>query len=848
MPIERVVCKFGGTSVSSRPRWGTIAAVVRGHLAEGRVPIVVCSAISGVSNLLERLLPHAVAGRHAPVLAELRAKHVALAAELGLPVDIVEGELADVERVASGVALLGEFTPRMRARVMATGELMLTRLGAAWLAAEGIGASWIDARSLLLASQGANDARHYLSATCDYARDSTLDGRLGPGPVVTQGFIARDARGDTVLLGRGGSDTSAAYLAAKIGASRLEIWTDVPGMYTADPRLVPHARLLRRLDYAEAQELAATGAKVLHPRSIAPARDAGIPLWIKSTPDPEVTGTVIVATEASSARVRAVASRNGILLLSMETVGMWQEVGFLARAFAVLERHGLSIDLVATSESNVTVSLDALANALDPAVLDAAVAELRQLCEVRVIGPCAAVSLVGHRIRAILHELGPALEAFAEHRIHLVSQAASDLNLTFVVDEDQAARLVVALHRRCLEGGDDPDLGPAWREPEAAWPRWWTERRDELLAIAGEGTPAYVTNLAIVRGQMRQLAAVGADRVFYAMKANPLVAVLRAVASEGGGIECVSAGELSLAAAVVPGERILFTPNFAAREEYAQARQIGAVTTVDGAHPLVAWPELFAGREIHLRVDPGAGRGHHRHVRTAGATSKFGVLPSELPSLLAAAASAGARVVGLHAHVGSGITEPGAWAEVATTLLALAETCPDLRRIDVGGGLGVPYRPGERALDPRAVGEALAPLRRAAPGLEIWIEPGRYVVAEAGALLARVTQVKRKGDRCFVGIDAGMNALLRPALYGAWHPVVNLSRPGAPLAIVADVVGPICETGDVIAASRALPECKEGDVLLVGLAGAYGLAMASTYNSRPLPRTLCLDEAGRDPA
>ncbi len=840
MSAAHVVCKFGGTSVSSLARWQTVAAVLRAHLAAGRCPLVVCSALSGVSNQLEALLPAAVVGQHAPVLAAVRARHEAFAAEMGIPAALVEQHLAELERVAGGVALLGEFSPRLRARVMATGELMLTQLAAAWLPKAGIDASLHDARDILVSRPGANEARHYLGAGCEHARDPALDDRLGRGPAITQGFIARDPAGHTVLLGRGGSDTSAAYFAARLGASRLEIWTDVAGMYTADPRVVPHARLLRRLDYAEAQELAAMGAKVLHPRCIGPVRAAGIPLWIKSTPEPDLAGTVIEASGPGGARVQALAARTGIMLLSMESLGMWQEVGFLARAFGVLERHGLSVDLVATSESNVTVSLDALANALDPAVLDAAVAELREGCEVRVIGPCAAVSMVGHRIRAVLHEIGPALEAFAEHRIHMVSQAASDLNFTVVVDEDQASRLVLALHGRLLEAGASTDLGPAWREPEASWPRWWNARRDELIQVATEGTPVYVHDLDVVRQQVRKLDAVGVDRRFFAVKACPVPEVLRTVVEEGLGLECVSAGELALAAALVGGDGILFTPNFASRDEYARALALGAVVTVDGDYPLLAWPEIFAGREIHVRVDPGAGKGHHRHVRTAGGASKFGVLPSELPAVNAAAAAAGARVVGLHAHVGSGVGEPGAWGDVATILVGLAASCPHLRRLDVGGGLPVPYRPGELPLDLAAVARGLAPARALLPALEIWVEPGRFLVAEAGVLLLRVTQTKTKGNRHFVGVDGGMNALLRPALYGAWHPVVNLSRPDSPTWGPVDVVGPICESGDVVGAGRLLPRCEEGDVLLVGMAGAYGIAMASTYNTRPLPRVVNL--------
>jgi diaminopimelate decarboxylase/aspartate kinase len=836
-----VVLKFGGTSVSSRARWLTLASLIRARIAEGLRPVVVCSAASGVSNLLERLLPEASGGRHNDTLSQLRTRHEVLAADLGVPAALVEGELAEVERVASGVALLGDHSPRLVARVMATGEAMLTRLGAAFLAGEGIDVRWHDARELLVSEAGPNEARHFLSATCRVARDPAIGGRLGP-VALTQGFIARDPEGRTVLLGRGGSDTSAAYFAALLGARRLEIWTDVPGMYTADPRVVPHARLLRRLHYDEAQELAATGAKVLHPRCIAPVRDAGIPLWIKSTPEPEVHGTILGPTSSEGGRVRAIAARTGMLLLSMETVGMWQEAGFLARAFAVLERHGLSVDHVATSESNVTVSLDTLANALERRVLDAALEELRAFAAVEVIGPCAAVSLVGRAIRSILHDLGPALEAFAEHPVHLVSQAASDLNLSFVVDEEHAARLVLALHQRLLEGADSEDLGPAWRSPVEASDAWWTERRAELLGIAQAGTPVYVHDLGVVRRQCRAVAELPLDRRWYAMKACPVPEVLAAVAAEGFGIETVSAGEVDLARAHAPDAALLFTPNVASKEEYAAAIQAGALVTIDAETPLLSWPEIFAGRELVVRIDPGVGRGHHRHVRTAGATSKFGLRAEDLPALARRAATLGARIVALHAHAGSGVSDARAWEEPAKLLVALREDLPHLRALDLGGGLGVRYRPGDPRLDLDALAASLRAVRALATGLELWMEPGRFLVAEAGVLLVRVTQVRQKGQRTFVGVDGGMNALLRPALYGAWHPIVNVSRlgePGVPARVV-DVVGPVCESADVLGSGRTLAEPREGDVLAVGVAGAYGVAMASTYNSRPLPRICCV--------
>jgi diaminopimelate decarboxylase/aspartate kinase len=195
-------------------------------------------------------------------------------------------------------------------------------------------------------------------------------------------------------------------------------------------------------------------------------------------------------------------------------------------------------------------------------------------------------------------------------------------------------------------------------------------------------------------------------------------------------------------------------------------------------------------------------------------------------------AACGARVVGLHAHAGSGVRSPEAWSEVALFLAEAAERFPDVRVLDLGGGLGVPERPEQSPLDLDALGELLGRFKAANPRFELWLEPGRFLVAQSGVLLARVTQIKRKGEVYYVGLETGMNSLIRPPLYGAYHRIVNLSRLDEPSSWLAHVVGPICETGDILGRSRRLPPTAEGDVILIANAGAYGRVMSSRYNLR----------------
>lgn len=857
MATRFAVLKLSEATVSSRAGWQTIATQIARHHHHERVPILVCSALPGVTGALQRLLQHAAgAGDTERPLAQLRERHLALAGALGLDPGYVRAELEALDRLILGTSLLGEIAPGVSARALATAPTLVARLGAAWLEAQQLDACFVDARQLLRAdAPGAPREPRVSGIAC--GPDPELIARLGVQRcVITPGAIASDPEGKVMALHPGGVDASATLLAARLSADVCEIWADVPGMFTADPQICAEARLLKALDYAEAQEIATTRAEVIHPGALAPLRIGGIPLQICSTSQPGLEGTRVGPDEAEQpAQVKALSSRRGLVLISMETVGMWQQVGFLAEVFSAFARHGLSIDTVSTSETNVTVTLDPGAHAHDDEVLDALLIELEPICSARLLTDCASVSLVGRGIRSILHRLAPALELFEEHRVHLVSQAASDLNLTFVVDEDTADRLLLKLHGLLFaHRGSDRVLGPSWRalsSPRGTpdpLPPWWRQRSAELLAIAAEGTPAYAYDAATITQRAQQLLQLrSVDRVLYAMKANAHPEVLRCLRALGLGFECVSPAEIARARATPgPEAPILFTPNFAAPAEYTDALQAGVHVTLDNLHPLQAWPQLFAGRRVFVRLDPDRGRGHHAKVRTAGSRSKFGISSDQLDALEQAVHAAGCEVVGLHAHAGSGVLDATAWQDTALFLASVAERFPRVEILDLGGGLGIPDRAGRAPLDLLALDEALASFREAHPRFSLWIEPGRFLVAEAGVLLARVTQLKRKGPLRYVGVDAGMHTLMRPALYGAYHPVFDLSRLDAPLTQTATVVGPICETGDVLARDRRLPEVEEGDVLLIANAGAYGASMANRYNLRGLPREAWLtpDPAG----
>jgi diaminopimelate decarboxylase/aspartate kinase len=368
---------------------------------------------------------------------------------------------------------------------------------------------------------------------------------------------------------------------------------------------------------------------------------------------------------------------------------------------------------------------------------------------------------------------------------------------------------------------------------------WWEApaKRAALIDIARRESSAFVYDMATLDAAIAAVLRVrSVARWAYAMKANWHPAILRRVHAAGLILECVSQGELEQCFAHVPGlssKDVLFTPNFAPCSEYEFGFAKGVRVTLDNLHPLKEWPEVFRGREIFLRIDPGFGRGHHQHVRTAGVHSKFGVPISQVDELMTVARKIGTRVIGLHAHTGSGILDIANWTETGEVLADLAQRFPDVSVIDLGGGIGVPEQLGMNEIDLEALEQGVAALKRRFPRIDFWMEPGRLLVAKAGVLVALVTQLKDKGDVRYVGISTGMNSLIRPALYGAHHDIRNLTRLEEPLSSKVSIVGPICETADQLGTDRWLPPTVEGDVLLIANCGAYGYAMASHYNLRP---------------
>ena len=417
--------------------------------------MVVVSALSGVTNALIAAAHDARGRKVGPEksAAQLAERHRTVIAELGLEERLVDAELGRLEEVLKGIFYLRELTARSLDYVMSFGEAMSSRIVAAHLSNEGVPAkAWMGWEAGIVTDDAHGEAA-VLSETWSRVKQKLGRARTSSEevPIVT-GFLGRTKAGERSTLGRGGSDYSAAIVGRAIGADEIQIWTDVSGILSADPRVVPDAFTLRYVTFAEAAELAYFGAKVLHPKTIEPAVQAKIPVRILNTFAPDDPGTLVVAEsdEENERVVEGLAVKKGNVLVNITSSRMLDAAGYLARVFEVLRRHDVSVDVISTSEVSVSLTVDSR----HAKQLDAAVEELGKVSTIRRWENKAIVAVVGEGMQV---RPGVAARVFsvmgrAGVNIEMISQGASELNITFVVEDDQADDAMRALHAEFLAG------------------------------------------------------------------------------------------------------------------------------------------------------------------------------------------------------------------------------------------------------------------------------------------------------------------------------------------------------------------------------------------------------------
>lgn len=429
-----IVMKFGGTSVGSADRIQSVAQVVRANLH--RNPVVVVSAHSKVTDVLISLAKRAVRGQ--VDIDEVRDRHLGILADLGLKPSIVEKLLGELEVLLKGISLVKELTPRTLDYVLSFGERMSVRTVTAAFEKAGLASTAVDAFDLGLITDSSFGSAAPLPEADNIISWNVK--RFEKLPVVT-GYIGKNKDGDITTLGRNGSDYTAAIIGAACGAEEIQIWSDVDGVCSADPGIVKEAHSIDEMSFDEASELAYYGGRI-HPATLVPAVKKEIPIRLKNTWQPDNPGTLIRAKAPVRGIVKSVVYKEDLFMIELLSTRMLQHHGFMARIFEVFSRYGIVIDMIATSEVSVSLTVDSDRN-LEPAIRD-----LESIADVKVEGGKAIVCVVGEGIRN--HPGVPAQVFGALHAagigVQMISQSAMNINIAFLVNNDQIGPAVRALH------------------------------------------------------------------------------------------------------------------------------------------------------------------------------------------------------------------------------------------------------------------------------------------------------------------------------------------------------------------------------------------------------------------
>ncbi|HCR1881075.1 TPA: lysine-sensitive aspartokinase 3 [Enterobacter hormaechei subsp. steigerwaltii] len=445
-----VVAKFGGTSVADYDAMNRSADVV---LADPNTRLVVLSASAGVTNLLVSLSEGLEATERFVKLDALRKIQFDILERLQNPNVIRE----EVERLLENITTLAEAaslatSSALTDELVSHGELMSTLLFVEIMRERNIQAQWFDVRKVMRTSDRFGRAEPDVEVLAELTNQQ-LAPRLDEGIVITQGFIGSEAKGRTTTLGRGGSDYTAALLGEALHATRVDIWTDVPGIYTTDPRVVSAAKRIDVIAFEEAAEMATFGAKVLHPATLLPAVRSDIPVFVGSSKDPKAGGTLVCKKTENPPLFRALALRRKQTLVTLHSHNMLHSRGFLAEVFGILARHNISVDLITTSEVSIALTLDTTGSTStgDTLLTQSLLIELSELCRVEVEDDLALVAIIGNKLSracGVGKEVFGVLDPF---NIRMICYGASSYNLCFLVPADQAEQVVQKLHQNLFE-------------------------------------------------------------------------------------------------------------------------------------------------------------------------------------------------------------------------------------------------------------------------------------------------------------------------------------------------------------------------------------------------------------
>lgn len=799
----KVVIKFGGSSISKHG-FDKIINIVKTYEYENMV--IVLSALKGTTdNLLNFIRTY-----DKSYIDKIRIDHTHLLNELDIKTisKKINNLFTDLDNLSNSI-ILDKTNIIQQNEILTFGELLSTNVFNEYQSLFKLGYELVDSSKFIKSNNSSIELQNlYFMKGTFYCNDHIFE-LLQNKVLICQGFICSTNDNYKCTLSRGGSDTTASLIASKIIANRLEIWTDVDGIYNSNPSIVSGAKIIKNIDYELSQELSAMGAKVIHPYCINPCKEKNIPIYIKNTYGSNTENTIINSEYSNE---YALMIDRDINVFEITSVDMWNDYGFVSNIFQSFNENGIDINIITTSQFSVM----ATTNEINQNKILKCMESLRKCYEVKIYRKCDIISVVGKNILQF-EKLNKVFDIVKNSNNLLLNHFSSNNKcISFVIENSDSLKVYKELFSKIFFINENIDVTE----------KWWYTNRNNILHKMKYNNNLYLYNLNTIKNKCMTINTLySVDKKFYAMKANSNKDVLLEVSNHNFGFECVSIQEVSYIRSLIPNSDILFTPNYCNINEYKYVLSLqNSYVTIDNKEILENYTDSFQNREIILRLDMNMGDGHNKRVITEGSRSKFGISLNQLDEVVQFCRENSIKVIGFHSHRGSNINDINNWINVLKKIKKIAINY-DINIINIGGGFGTMLNHEDFIKLDEAINENKG-------DLEIWIEPGRFIVSEAGVLLSKVNLVRCKENINFIGLDTGMNSLIRPTLYDAYHNIHNLTKIDNENNECYDIVGPICESGDILGLNRLLPKTNINDIILIEDAGAYGFTMSNKYNMR----------------
>jgi bifunctional diaminopimelate decarboxylase / aspartate kinase len=798
-----IVLKFGGTSIS---KYGFDVIVNEILKNKDKKIIIVLSALTNTTNLILKFLN----SYNLDFIDKIKQNHIKFLTELDVNINCIKKHFIDLNSLVNSI-ILKKDDYLQKNELLSFGEYLSTFIFNEYIKNYNFNYKLVDSKFYIKSVNNSDSIKKELYMKGRFYCSDIINEIINRhNLIICQGFVASTTDDYKCTLSRGGSDTSAALIAAKINAERLEIWTDVDGIYNANPSIINNANIVKYIDYELSQELSAMGAKVLHPYCIKPCQKNNIPIFIKNTYGNNINNTKI-GNEYFNEYMLMI-DRNNIVF-QVTSLDMWNDYGFVSHIFECFKQDSIDVNIITTAQFSVM----ATTNETNLIKIENCKKKLEKYYDVIVHDKCSIISIVG---KSILHfdKFNKIFENIKKYDNLLISHFSSNnMCVSFVLPNDDGIQLYNEFYYKFF-----------YKKKDEYTDKWWYLNKDAILEKYSNYSDIYLYNLDVVKEKCIILNSMKSiDRKFYAIKANNNINVIREIYNNNFGFECVSVEEVKYIKNNFKDASVLFTPNYCNINEYVfiyDNNPSNTFVTVDNYEVLKNNSNIFSGKDIILRLDMNLGDGHNNKVITEGSDSKFGLDINILDAVMNYCIENNINVIGFHSHRGSNINNISNWINAFNKIKSYAIQY-NIKIINIGGGYGIKLNLGDyENLD--------MALEKVKDNFEIWIEPGRYIVADAGILLSKVNLVRKKGSNNFIGINTGMNSLMRPSLYDAYHPIYNLNKIDNENLIDYTIVGPICESGDILGKNRQIPQTNINDFILIDEAGAYGHTMSNNYNMR----------------